>query len=314
MSRPREPARLREGAIVMRRATNRVVLGASRRLGCWLALAAPARPRPRPPRRPAGTTTTWYFYTVQVGLPGRVPRPVRRGTTTRCSRRASRRAGSSRSRPTSRAITVTAGPTGPSRSSSSSQGQCAGGASEDALVKKLFPDQAKYKREEQRRFEILGGALGRAAQCDRSRQRGEAVEGSWHAHWLVAECSLVDSGMSVGTNWAGARGARRRHFASTRTRGSCRRAWRWRTARRSASYVEEGETLADVTGRLRHEAQGATRPAGRRRLGRGEARRPLRIARRFTPCCRAGACSRARSPAKRRLSRSSRPTWIPRFW
>jgi hypothetical protein len=30
-----------------------------------------------------------------------------------------------------------------------------GGPSEDEVIKKLFPDQATYKKEEQRRFEIL---------------------------------------------------------------------------------------------------------------------------------------------------------------
>jgi hypothetical protein len=36
---------------------------------------------------------------------------------------------------------------------------------EEALTRQLYPDQATYKREEQRRFEILLGTLGFT--CDR---------------------------------------------------------------------------------------------------------------------------------------------------
>ncbi len=37
---------------------------------------------------------------------------------------------------------------------------------EEAIIKELWPDQEKYKKEEQRRFEILAGALGSAGHGD----------------------------------------------------------------------------------------------------------------------------------------------------
>ena len=40
------------------------------------------------------------------------------------------------------------------------------GPTEQELITRLYPDQATYRREERRRFELLDGALGRAAQSD----------------------------------------------------------------------------------------------------------------------------------------------------
>ncbi len=155
MGQPRERARRREGAIVMRRATNRVVLGAIAAVGLLVALAAPVRAQ-APAAQTAGghTTTTWYFYKVKWGYQDEFVDLFKRnhypllkagvtdGRFVSVKTYVPRYHGDGRADWTF-AVEIVAKDDAPS------------GPSEDEIIKKLFPDQATYKKEEQRRFEIL---------------------------------------------------------------------------------------------------------------------------------------------------------------
>ena len=139
----------------MRGATNRGVLGAIAAVGLVLALAGPARAQ-APAAQTAGghTTTTWYFYKVKWGYQDEfidlfkrnhyplLKAGVADGRFVSVKTYVPRYHGDGRADWTF-AVEIVAKDDAPS------------GPSEDEIIKKLFPDQATYKKEEQRRFEIL---------------------------------------------------------------------------------------------------------------------------------------------------------------
>lgn len=139
----------------MARATTRKVLGAMAAVGLVVALAAPAWAQ-APAAQTAGghTTTTWYFYKVKWGhqdefvdLFKRNHYPILKasvadGRFVSVKTYVPRYHGDGRADWTF-AVEIVAKDDAPS------------GASEDEIIKKLYPDQATYQKEEQRRFEIL---------------------------------------------------------------------------------------------------------------------------------------------------------------
>jgi hypothetical protein len=140
----------------MRRTTRRRAVGLLvAMMGLVVALAAPAWAQ-APAAQTAGgkTTTTWYFYKVKWGFQDEfmtlfqknhyplLKAGVTDGRFVSVKTYVPRYHGDGRADWTF-AVEIVAKDDAPS------------GPSEDEVIKKLFPDQATYKKEEQRRFEIL---------------------------------------------------------------------------------------------------------------------------------------------------------------
>ncbi len=119
-----------------------------------LALAAPEAQAPAAQTAAKGTTTTWYFYKVKWGYQDEFVRLFARnhlpllkaqekaGHFVSVKTYVPRYHGDGRADWTF-AVELVARDDAP------------GGASEAELIKQLYPDQATYAKEEQRRFEIL---------------------------------------------------------------------------------------------------------------------------------------------------------------
>jgi hypothetical protein len=119
-----------------------------------LFAAAPRAQAPAAQSAAAGTTTTWYFYTVKWGFQDEFVRLFEKNHLPLL--KAQQQAG--------RFVSVkTYVPRyhGDGRADWTfavelvAKDAFTGGPTEEELVKKLYPDQATFKKEEQRRFEIL---------------------------------------------------------------------------------------------------------------------------------------------------------------
>lgn len=119
-----------------------------------LGAAAPRAQAPAAQTASKGTTTTWYFYTVKWGFQDEFVRLFEKNHLPLL--KAQQRAGKFLS-----VKTYVPRYHGDGRADWTfavelvAKDDFTGGPSEEALVKQLFPDQATFAKEEQRRFEIL---------------------------------------------------------------------------------------------------------------------------------------------------------------
>jgi hypothetical protein len=120
----------------------------------WAGATAPAAQAPAPQTAAKGITTTWYFYRVKWGFQDEFVRLFQKNHLPLLE--AQRKAGKFVS-----VKTYVPRYHGDGRADWTfavelvAHDDFAGGPTEEALVQQLFPDQGTFKREEQRRFELL---------------------------------------------------------------------------------------------------------------------------------------------------------------